>query len=201
MGGKRKCRICGEWIEPSEEYVPYASGSVRGFAHQTCFDKEMKQLLTSKKKKSVKSSKKASDKAAKELKDGLSDEEYKEKQKLCDYIRQLINDDLSPKIYTLIEYYKKKFSVSYAEIRDTLYWYYELKENPVEGDAIGIFPYEYTNAMQYLHSIEQTEKHNEQIHNVSNLYPVKTIRISPTPIPQKKMIDIENIGIEDGERS
>lgn len=199
MGGRRKCKICGEWIQPEEEYVPYASGSVRGFAHKKCFDIEMKTLLSSKKEKTQKKVKAKAPVKQKELKEGLSDEEYKSKRELCDYIRSLIQEDLSPKIYTLIDYYVKKFNVTYDDIKNTLYWYYDLKGNPVEGDAIGIFPYQYHNAAAYFKQISSANEHNSQIKNVEELYRKRTIQISPTKPSLHPVINIEEIGEEAGE--
>lgn len=203
-GRRKKCKICGEWIEVTEEAIPYSSGSVRGWAHKRCFDIEMKTLL-SKKKERLDDGKKAvsckrPQSKQKELKEGLSDEEYKQKQELCDYIRSLLQqDNLSAKIYTLIDYYRKKFKVTYSDILYTLYWYYELCENSVEDDAIGIFPYQYEKAMKYAQSIKVAKEANQSIADISALYRNKTVQISPARDSQKGLIDISELGRGDGE--
>ena len=72
-GGRRKCKICGEWIEDNNDSVKYKNG----YAHTHCFDIAMK-VTVSNKKESLQSKKKTtSKKPQKELKDGLSEEEYK----------------------------------------------------------------------------------------------------------------------------
>ena len=135
---KRKCAICGEWIEDNNDSVPYK----KRYAHLSCFNVAMKVVTTEKKPKSTKVVQKKTKKAPqKEVKTGLTEEEYQEKKQLCDFIREKTKADITIKIYKLIDDYIKKYKVTYKDIYETLYWYYSIESNEVKGDMIGIFPY------------------------------------------------------------
>ena len=113
----------------------------------------------------------------KEIKAGLSEEEYQEKKKLCDYLREKLKRDLSIKIYKLIDDYIKKYKVTYSDIYETLYWYYSIESNPIEGDMIGIFPYIYDKSKAELKRIKNAQSICENnISHISEMYPQKTIK-------------------------
>ena len=56
---KRKCAICGKWIEDNNESVPYK----KRYAHLNCFNVAMKVVTTEKKPKSTKAVQKNTKKA------------------------------------------------------------------------------------------------------------------------------------------
>ena len=146
-GGRRKCKICGEWIEDNNDSVKYKNG----YAHRNCFNVAMKVVVTEKKEKLSKEKQEPKRKAQKVLKEGLSEEEYREKVELCEYIKQLTHEELSVATYKLIEDYKKKYKISYREMKEDLFWYFEIQEKPIEGEMIiGIIPIFHTTAQRNL---------------------------------------------------
>lgn len=206
MAGKkfqRKCLICDEWIEDIREteiVVPYK----KGYVHRKCFDLAMKvivkektvNLAEAKRKESPTKSSTTKPKPQKELKDGLSEEEYAEKRKLCNYIRELTKEDLSVATYTLIEEYKKKYQISYQEMYADLYWYFELCEHAVEGDrVIAMVPRCHTEAQKYYKSIERSNSScQENLENLPHMYKETTAAISNERRSVKPQIDIAAIG-------
>lgn len=192
--GKRKCAICGEWIDDNSESVPYK----KRYAHLKCFNVAM-QVVVSEKSRGEKATS-AKPKTAKltpqrEVRAGLSEEEYQEKKQLCDYIRKCLNSDISIKIYKLMEGYIKKYKVSYHEIYETLYWYYSIENHPIQGDMIGIFPYIYDEARKELEVIENAQKDcAEKIGDIQRMYQEKTLTAPDIKDRVMKQIDISKIG-------
>ena len=188
---KRKCVICGEFIENNDESIPYK----KRYAHINCFNVAMKVVTTEKNKKTTTNNKTSKKKPQKELKEGLTEEEYQEKTKLCDYIREKTKSDLTVKIYKLIEDYKKKYKLSYHDMYMTLYWYFSIKGNPVEGDMVGIIPYTYDEAKKSMEKLQSVQEDCEKkLDKIQELYPNKTI--SSPVIGERKIdqIDISKIG-------
>lgn len=188
---KRKCVICGEFIENNDESIPYK----KRYAHINCFNVAMKVVTTEKNKKTTTNNKTSKKKPQKELKEGLTEEEYQEKTKLCDYIREKTKSDLTVKIYKLIEDYKKKYKLSYHDMYMTLYWYFSIKGNPVEGDMVGIIPYTYDEAKKSMEKLQSVQEDCEKkLDKIQELYPNKTI--SSPVIGERKIdqIDISRIG-------
>lgn len=188
---KRKCVICGEYIENNDESIPYK----KRYAHINCFNVAMKVITTEKNKKTTTNNKTSKKKPQKELKEGLTEEEYQEKTKLCDYIREKTKSDLTVKIYKLIEDYKKKYKLSYHDMYMTLYWYFSIKGNPVEGDMVGIIPYTYDEAKKSMEKLQSVQEDCEKkLDKIQELYPNKTI--SSPVIGERKIdqIDISRIG-------
>lgn len=192
MAGRRKCQICKEWIQDDEESIKYKTG----YAHRKCFNVAMKLVTTEKKTKLASAKKKEAPKPQKELKDGLSEEEYREKCKLCDYIRELTQEDLSVATYKLIEDYKKKYKISYTEMYQDLQWYFDLCGNAVEGDrVIAMVPLCHTEAQKYYLSIEKANVScQENLKNLPTMYKSRRAVMSDirrTPVDQ---IDISALG-------
>lgn len=191
--GKRKCAICGEWIEDNSESVPYK----KRYAHLKCFNVAMQVVATENPGKKATSAKPQTAKSTpqREVRAGLSEEEYQEKKQLCDYIRKCLNSDISIKIYKLMEDYIKKYKVSYHEIYETLYWYYSIESHPVQGDMIGIFPYIYDEARKELEVIENAQKDcAEKIGDIQKMYQEKTLTAPDIKDRVMKQIDISKIG-------
>lgn len=192
--GKRKCAICGEWIDDNSESVPYK----KRYAHLKCFNVAM-QVVVSEKSRGEKATS-AKPKTAKptpqrEVRAGLSEEEYQEKKQLCDYIRKCLNSDISIKIYKLMEDYIKKYKVSYHEIYETLYWYYSIENHPIQGDMIGIFPYIYDEARKELEVIENAQKNcAEKIGDIQRMYQEKVLTAPDIKGRVIEQIDISKIG-------
>lgn len=191
-GGRRKCKICGEWIEDNNDSVKYKNG----YAHRNCFNVAMKVVVTEKKEKLSKEKQEPKRKAQKVLKEGLSEEEYREKVELCEYIKQLTHEELSVATYKLIEDYKKKYKISYREMKEDLFWYFEIQEKPVEGEMIiGIIPIFHTTAQNNLQEIKASQNSfSENLKNIPRMYQEKSRAMSKGRPEKVFQIDIAEIG-------
>lgn len=195
MSATRKCVICNEPIldEPS---VPYKGR----YAHQRCFNVVIQTLHKDKKEKieSVSKNRKGSNKkrGTAELKESLSEEEYQEKQRYINYLKQLLNvEKLNAKIYAVTEDYIKRYKFSYEGMYKTLVYLNEIIEKELTGDIIGIIPYYYNEAKQYCVAVDKIEKLNENI-DISRMYHEKIIRIKP---PKRKIKQLDITTIKEGE--
>ena len=191
-GGRRKCKICGEWIEDNNDSVKYKNG----YAHRNCFNVAMKVVVTEKKEKLSKEKQEPKRKVQKVLKEGLSEEEYGEKVELCEYIKQLTHEELSVATYKLIEDYKKKYKISYREMKEDLFWYFEIQEKPIEGEMIiGIIPIFHTTAQKNLQEIKASQNSfSENLKNIPRMYQEKSRAMSKGRPEKVFQIDIAGIG-------
>lgn len=189
----RKCVICNEILD--EQGVQYKGR----YAHQKCFNIAMKTLQKEKNREidkvaeKKKVGRKAKPKA--ELKEALSEEEYRKKQQYYNYLRELIDGhELSAKIYALTEDYIEKYKFTYESMYKTLVYLHEIIEKELTGDVVGIIPYYHSEAAQYYESIDKVAELNKDI-DISKMYKEKTILIQPKK-KKIKQIDIESIGKE-----
>lgn len=194
MANKRKCVICGEWIEDNSQSIPYK----KRYAHQNCFDKEMRKIHKEKSKQlkdaEQKSKKRTKAKPKAELKEAVSETEYQEKKQYYQYLRTLCNDELSAKSYVLSESYIDRYDFTWRTMYLTLVYLHEIIEKDLEGDVVGIIPYYYTEAQRHYASIEKVKELNEHL-DTKNMYHNKIIHIDPSAKRKKiKQIDIESIG-------
>lgn len=187
----RKCVICNEILD--EQGVQYKGR----YAHQKCFNIAMKTLQKEKNKEidkvaeKKKVGRKAKPKA--ELKEALSEEEYRKKQQYYNYLRELIGgQELSAKIYALTEDYIERYKFTYESMYKTLVYLHEIIEKELTGDVVGIIPYYHSEAAQYYESIDKVAELNKDI-DISKMYKEKTILIQPKK-KKIKQIDIESIG-------
>lgn len=201
---KRKCVVCGNYIEDNADSVPYKNR----YAHSKCFEGMVRMAGTQKKKelsekankrKNKNTSKKNSPKVE-SIKEAVSEEEYKEKVELYNYLRKITEqEELSAKTYVLINSYIEKYSFSYSGIKQTLEYYFEIKGNTVE--SVGIVPYYYTEAKKYYSELSKIEEESTN-KNIEEMYNIKTIRV---PSQQKKqrvqLLDIESIGVTETKES
>lgn len=189
----RKCVICNEILD--EQGVPYKGR----YAHQKCFNIAMKTLQKDKNKEidkvaeKKKVGRKAKPKA--ELKEALSEEEYRKKQQYYNYLRGLIDgQELSAKIYALTEDYIERYKFTYESMYKTLVYLHEIIEKELTGDVVGIIPYYHSEAVQYYESIDKVAELNKDV-DISQMYKERTILIQPKK-KKIKQIDIESIGKE-----
>ena len=184
----KKCVICGQPIKKEEENncVPYKGR----LAHKPCFNSAIKIIKTNKDEQIQKKqeSKKSNVKNHKpipkvELKDGLSDEEYSEKQSFYDYLKMLMGvETLSAKIYIVSEKYLSRFAEwTWKGMKDTLVYLHEVKETDLTGDIVGIIPYAYDDAQNYYEELQRLEEVNKNV-DVNKLYSERIVRIK---IPER----------------
>ena len=194
MGRPRMCVYCGEKILPEEKSVPFK----KRYAHERCFNEAIKSAQQEKQKKldeKIKTKTGRSKKPQIELKDAMSEEEYKEKKKFYDYVRSLYKEDeeLPAKIYAVVEDYRRKYNFTFDGMYKTLFYLHELKGRDLEKDIVGIIKYYYSEALKYYRQIEQVEELNKDI-DVSNFYKTRTVCVTPRQNKKQKQIDISLIG-------
>lgn len=191
MGRLKKCLICGEYIGTDEVAVPYKNR----YAHEKCFNIAIKTLQKDKQEKiqNKEKQKKRTSKPRAELKESVSEEEYKEKKQYYSYLHDLLNDDLSAKIYAVSEDYIKRYGFTWDSMYQTLVYLHEIMEKELTGDIIGIIPYYHDEAKKYNESIQLIQKTVEDV-DVSQMYKQKTIIFRPNRQKKKKPLDIETIG-------
>ena len=187
----RKCVICNETLD--EQGVQYKGR----YAHQKCFNITIKTLQEEKNKEIDKVAEKKKvgrkTKPKAELKEALSEEEYRKKQQYYNYLRELIDgQELSAKIYALTEDYIERYKFTYESMYKTLVYLHEIIEKELTGDVVGIVPYYHSEAAQYYESIDKVAELNKDI-DISKMYKEKTILIQPKK-KKIKQIDIESIG-------
>lgn len=193
MPPKHKCALCGEYINSPSEELPYKSR----YVHKTCFNASLKTLKKDKDNKledkaKSKTKSKSTKKPKAELKDAVSEEEYAEKKQYYQYLRTLIDDELSAKVYALSDQYVSRYNFTFKEMYQTLVYLHEIVEKELVGEVVGLIPYYFTEAQNYFKSIEQVEEANKDI-DISKMYKQKVIRIQPKK-RNIKQLDIENIG-------
>ena len=176
----KKCGICGVEFKDGEETVPFKSKMV----HLNCFNIGVKVIGEQKQeelneKAEAKKTRKKTAKPKMELKDGMSEDEYKEKQDLYAYIRKVLEEDEIPSnIYAMSQKIMTKYGYSFTEMKDTLVYANEIKGKELTGDIVGIIPYLYTEAQRYYEEIKNIEKNNNG-KDVDKFYKEKVIKIRP----------------------
>ena len=192
--GIKKCVLCGEPIFDND-IVPFKNR----FAHNRCFNASVKavainktdKIKQAKKEKKENSNTKSKPKA--ELKDALTEEEYKEKKQFYDYLNNTLNVTNSAKIYTLVEKYQTQYNCTFKVMYQTLVYLNEIAEINLEGDVIGLIPYYYDKAKDWFEKIELIKQRSQNI-NVGEMYKQKNIQISQQPKRKNKtVIDISSI--------
>lgn len=183
---RRKCQICGNWIEDNNDSISYK----KGYAHKKCFDVAMKVVVQEKKQKLKKTSASTPKQRKPELKDGLSEEEYHDKVALCDYLRDMTHEELTPKIYKLMEDYQKKYGINHVEMLADLKYFFEIKGNQPEGDVIGIIPYIHGEAQSYYKQLKMTQQQcADKIDKLADMY--TEVHITMPQIPEKRIKQID----------
>jgi hypothetical protein len=193
MAGRlKKCVCCGEKITAEEPAVPYKGR----YAHQRCFNASIKAIHVDKQDKLKEKSekKKKTPKPKTELKDGMSEEEFKEKKQYYDYIRQITGEQqLTAKIYAVSNGFLNQYpSFSYTSMYQTLVYLNEIIEKELNEDVVGLIPFYHNEAQNFYDSVLRIEEKNKD-KDITDMYQEKVVRIKP----QKRMVrqlDIESIG-------
>ena len=193
MAVKHKCALCNTYIDNPSDEVPYKNR----FVHRTCMNASLKAIKKDKDEKLAQKAKeskrrKSTPKPRAELKDAVSEEEYADKKQYYQYLRELINEELSAKVYALSDQYVSRYNFTFKEMYHTLVYLHEIIEKELVGEVVGLIPYYFTEAQNYFKSIEQVEEANKDI-DISKMYKEKVIRIQPKKRIVKQ-IDIESIG-------
>ena len=186
----KKCVVCGQTILKEEE--EYCTPYKNRLAHTECFNTAMKLIkegkdeeLEKKKKqietKSKINGRKKTVKTPKaELKDGLSDEEYKEKRDFYDYLKGLLDiEKLGAKVYVLSEKYVEQYEeMNWVGMKNTLVYLNEIINLPLKGDIVGIIPFYYSEAADFFKEVKTVEENNKD-KDIKKLYSERVVRIKP----------------------
>lgn len=185
---KRKCVICSNWIEKRDETVPYKNR----LAHVQCFNSMMKMAVKSNSEKKAAKSKKTKKINPKStvLGDCLTEEESKQKRSLISYIEELFGEKANAKTYTQIKNLMRDYPYfTYVGLEQSIRFFYEIKENPITNQGLGIVPYVYDQAQEYFKNLGEVQSHNASISNVNELYAHKKVRIAPPKIVEEESIE------------
>ena len=185
---KRKCVICSNWIEKGDETVPYKNR----LAHVQCFNSMMKMAVKSNSEKKAAKSKKTKKINPKStvLGDCLTEEESKQKRSLISYIEELFGEKANAKTYTQIKNLMRDYPYfTYVGLEQSIRFFYEIKENPITNQGLGIGPYVYDQAQEYFKNLGEVQSHNASISNVNELYAHKKVRIAPPKIVEEESIE------------
>lgn len=114
---------------------------------------------------------------------------------LYNYICDLTGSPPTGRMFKqLSDYRKEPYNYTNEGMRLTLYYFYELMENPLKEGTLGIIPYIYEEAKQdYIQRMDIDE------HNSTMKYVPKTVvvRVNPTKMPiEKKTIDFNDLDFE-----
>lgn len=192
MARPKKCLICGKSIVNPDDAVPYKGR----FVHSDCFNIGIKAITMNKQEalseatqsKREKKEKVVTPKAEK-LNDAVSEEEFENKKKYYTYLRSLIGDDVSPKIYAVTKKQMDIYGFTYEQMYQTLVYLNEILEKDLKGDVIGLIPYYYKEAVRYYEDIERIKKKNI---DMTGMYEKKIVYITPR-IKKNKLLDIDSI--------
>lgn len=185
---KRKCVICSNWIEKGDETVPYKNR----LAHVQCFNSMMKMAVKSNSEKKAAKSKKTKKINPKStvLGDCLTEEESKQKRSLISYIEELFGEKANAKTYTQIKNLMRDYPYfTYVGLEQSIRFFYEIKENPITNQGLGIVPYVYDQAQEYFKNLGEVQSHNASISKVNELYAHKKVRIAPPKIVEEESIE------------
>lgn len=191
-GRPKKCVLCGLPIKNNEEAVPYKNR----YAHESCFRATVKVVHKNKTEELNKQAEKKKRgrivKPKAELKDGLSNEEYVQKQLYYDYLKKNIQNNLPAKIYVVTEKYINDYSFSYQGMYQTLVYIKDILGKEFGDNIVGLIPFYYTEADNYYKTIKAIGERNKNI-DVDKMYHHKTIYID-TKKKEVKQLDITTIG-------
>lgn len=200
---RRKCAICGEWIEDNNDSVPYKNR----YAHKTCMNVIVKSTLVKKETNNRKKKTKDKDEqsAAKQpkqptvLKEGMSEEEFKEKKQFFDLLKTIGLKPLEAKDYVIADSYIKKYKFTWKNMSNTLrYVFYVLeKEDVNRTEPLRIIPQYYNDAFKFYENMRTVEQNNQETIKSQDLIKVKQHITYKKKRPKINLIDIEKIGCEE----
>lgn len=125
----------------------------------------------------------------------LLGKEDRDKADLASYIITLFNyKSTGPVINAQIKKYHDELGYTYSGIKKSLMYFYEIKHNEVENNAvgIGIVPYVYAEAKRYYYELYLIQKGNQGVGSVAaSSQTVYIERPERTPLHHAKKIIIK----------
>jgi len=193
MGRGRPCTcpLCKTTVN-KEDAFEYK----KKYYHVDCFSSMSRQTTKIEESKQKQKIEKVKDKLQKETsiqpEVEISDEEILAKDAVFDYLKKLLSiPKLNVKTYKLLKDYYTTYKFSYKGMLITLKYFYELQNNQIVSDCVGIIPYTYTEAQEY------EKRKNEIVKQVENLEMTKIV--IPKIVKIRKQVQITNklINIDD----
>lgn len=187
------CKVCGSPIVKGDPCVPFENR----YAHEFCYNNYVKGMLDSKlsnikkESKNKKTKKTSTAKPKAELKEKLTEEEYKDKRQYYEYLKGIIDGDLTPKIYTLSEGYITRYGVTWKDLYNSLVYLNEIRKKELVGDVVGIIPFFISESQQFFKEVLNVEE-NIKDKNINKMYQQKTVLIKPSR-RKVKQIDITTV--------
>lgn len=114
---------------------------------------------------------------------------------LIEYIKKLYKvPAVLPTVIKQIKEFKQQYGFTYTGIQKSLYWFYELKGNPISkaNNQLGIIPYIYNDACNYFYHLYLGQIASEKEIEMPSLR--KILIQSPECVPEMlktKMFDLE----------
>lgn len=179
-----KCPICGNEIKSREGVMPFKNR----LAHKRCLKGIMKASEDVEPKPTV------DNEAVLSIALPTTEAEYNDKKQLLSYIETLTGRKPTAKVYRLVEDYAKKYGFTFKGMLQGLQYYFEVLEQPVEGDCVGILPYIYEDAVMYMNDYEGAMVANASIkpQQLNDLYPTIRVQVKQkTSVPD--LIDISKL--------
>ena len=177
----KKCVICNQIIKPDDETVPFKNRT----AHLVCFNVHIKAVGEStktkktKEEKDTKTSKTTKSKPKIELKDPVSEEDYKEKKSFYEYLREILDNEISTKTYAVVSKMMNQYDYfTFPTMELTLRYIKEIKSKDVKGDMVGLIPFYYDEAQEYYKEVKKVEDINKD-KNIGSMYKETVIKIKP----------------------
>ena len=181
----KKCVVCGKPLKSvsEEDSVPFKGR----LAHRDCFNLSMKILGNDKQEKLVEKAehklkqnkKKTKIRPVTELKDGLSDEEYKEKMLVVNYLKQILDVEVLPtSFFAILNNNMTKYGHTFMGTYQTLKYLNEIEKRDLVDNPLGLVPFYYDKALNYYKEIERVEADNRD-KDISKMYKEKIVYIQP----------------------
>ena len=175
-----KCLYCNKIIQPDEEEVPIKTR----YAHVTCHEIHIKSMREGyniqkvEKTEKEKTKKTKTPKRLEDVKEGLSEEEFQQKQVCMVYLKTLIEDGKIKAMHNaLLQKYMEQYSLTYLTMYQVLFYIFTILNKPVKGNPIGLVPYYIDEALDYYQELAAIEERNKD-KDISKMYQRNEVHVS-----------------------
>lgn len=191
--GNRKCLYCEDPITPDTPDDQIKKIKNR-YAHLKCFELHVEALdkgykIQKKEKSDIqkeqKTQKAKKPKSIEEVKKGLTEQEFQEKQILFEYLKSILEDhELKPQHYALISKYMDEFNYSYLMLYQIMFYIFSILVKPVKSNPVGLVPYYADEAIKYYKELKDIEERNKD-KDIRQMYKKQIVKIKRrTEVPE-----------------
>lgn len=119
-----------------------------------------------------------------------------EYRQLMGYIKQIFGDKANYIVIgKQIKEYVEKYQLTYGEIQYCLYYFYEIRKNPVTTGSIGIIPYIFKEAFDYKKRQEQIALILQNQEDTKIIKEERVVKI--TPPQRQELTHLKPINLDD----